>query len=181
VDGWKGVGVVSEQRDGESLGGFAAMHQVGLTRFVYLLAGDRYLAEDLVQDVLTAMFRRFGDSLPIENPVAYARAAAVNTWVSRRRLRSSTRERSAGLRPGDHVTTTLPDLAERDVVWRALARLSRRQRAVLVLRFYADLTDRDIAAILGCRIGTVSSLAARALAALRKDADLADKSHEETS
>lgn len=61
-----------------TLSDFAREHQLALTRFAFLLGGDRHYAEDVVQDVLTAMFRRFGDVLPVANPVAYARAAVVN-------------------------------------------------------------------------------------------------------
>lgn len=72
----------------------------------------------------------------------------------------------------DAAAPTGSDPAERDALWQALRRLPVRQRTVLVLRFYEDATDADIAHALGCRRGTVRSLASRALATLRQDATL---------
>ena len=68
---------------------FVRDHDVALTRFAYLVSGDRGRGEDLVQDVLLAMHRRFGACLPVDDPVAYARRAIVNThvsWLRRRRF-----------------------------------------------------------------------------------------------
>lgn len=141
-----------------------------LLRFAYVLCGDRYQAEDLLQDVLLAMYRKFPDRLPLDNPVAYARRALANTNISRARRRASS-EVIVQVVP-DHGVTDAHDPAERDALWRALRGLPDRQRAVLVLRFYADASDDDIAATLGCRRGTVRSLASRALAALRTDSTL---------
>ncbi|MCU1602007.1 MAG: transcriptional regulator, LuxR family [Frankiales bacterium] len=143
---------------------FAASSSLGLTRFAYLLCGDHALAEDLVQEAFVQLYRRFGDDLTVAAPVAYARRAVVNTHISRRRLRAST-ERVTDQLPERPVHDT--DGAERDAMWRALRTLPDRQRAVLVLRYYSDLSDDDIADALGCRPGTVRSLAARAFAALR--------------
>jgi RNA polymerase sigma factor (sigma-70 family) len=70
------------------------------------------------------------------------------------------------------AVSTSPDPADRDLLWHALQDLPDRQRTVLVLRFYLDLPDIEIARILGCRRPTVRSLAARGLAALRSDVDL---------
>jgi RNA polymerase sigma-70 factor (sigma-E family) len=138
-----------------------------LLRFAYLLCGDRHRAEDLLQDVLLAMYRRFGDDLPLDNPVAYARRALANANISRARRASSTEVVLDVL--GDVARPASDSAAERDSLWQALRRLPLRQRTVLVLRFYEDATDADIAAVLGCRRGTVRSLASRALAALRDD------------
>lgn len=146
------------------LAGFAEANSLGLTRFAYLLCGDRSLAEDLVQDALVAMYRRFGDRLPIRAPVAYARKTIVNGHVSRRRRRSASEVVTA--EPPDRLTDDV-DHGEQDAMWRLLATLPARQRAVLVLRYYVDLSDDDIASALECRAGTVRSLAARAFAALR--------------
>jgi len=157
-------------RQAVTLTAFAAQHSVGLIRFAYVLTSDRQLAEDLVQDCLLALHRRFGETLPIEAPVAYARRVIANGQASRRR-------RLAG---SEVVVDTVPDASvnpmdtsEQDAAWRMLATLPHRQRAVLVLRYYVDLTDEEIARTLGCRIGTVRSLAARAFAALRQDPALA--------
>jgi RNA polymerase sigma-70 factor (sigma-E family) len=147
-----------------TLSGFAAEHSVALTRFAYLLCADHQRAEDLVQDAFLALYRRFGDALPIEAPVAYARRTIVNAQISRSRKRSSTEQVTEDVSdcPVDDA-----DVAEQDAMWRALAVLPERQRAVLVLRYYLDLPDVEIASTLDCREGTVRSLATRAFAALR--------------
>jgi RNA polymerase sigma-70 factor (sigma-E family) len=145
-------------------------HGLELLRFAYLLCGDRHRAEDLLQDVLLAMHRRFPDSLPLDSPIGYARRALANANISRARRAAST----------EIVVDAVPepppappaDPAERDALWQALRRLPVRQRTVLVLRFYADATDADIANALECRRGTVRSLASRALSALRTDSTL---------
>ncbi len=152
-----------------TLAAFAETHSIGLTRFAYVLCGDRGLAEDLVQDAFTALYRRFGDTLPLDAPVAYARRTIVNAHVSYRRRRASS---ALVLIDPPDTPTPGPDSGEQDAMWRALATLPERQRAVLVLRYYLDLTDDDIADALGARRGTVRSLAARAFAALRTNRDL---------
>jgi RNA polymerase sigma-70 factor (sigma-E family) len=148
---------------------FATDHSVGLTRFAFLLCGDHHLAEDLVQDAFAALYRRFGEVLTIEAPVAYARRVIVNGHISRARRRS----------PVEIAVAELPDagaepvgLEEQDAMWRALSGLAERQRAVVVLRYYLDLPDREIGELLGCREGTVRSLATRAFAHLREHPDL---------
>jgi RNA polymerase sigma-70 factor (sigma-E family) len=148
-----------------TLAEFAATHGLALTRFAYVLCGDRGLAEDLVQDTYLALYRRHGDTVSLDAPIAYARKAIVNAYVSRGRRRSSTELSSAEL-PDFGVEMSTHD--EQDAMWRVLARLPQRQRAVLVLRYYVDLTDREIATVLGATEGTVRSIAARAFAALRE-------------
>jgi RNA polymerase sigma-70 factor (sigma-E family) len=157
-------------REPVTLTAFAAQHSVGLTRFAYVLTGDRQLAEDLVQDCLLALHRRFGETLPIEAPVAYAHRVIVNGQVSRgRRLAGS----EVVVQMVPDVGVDAADLSEQDAAWRMLAGLPHRQRAVLVLRYYVDLTDEEIARTLSCRVGTVRSLAARAFATLREHPELA--------
>jgi RNA polymerase sigma-70 factor (sigma-E family) len=156
---------ISDQRAG-TVADLARVHGLDLLRFGYLLCGDRQRAEDLLQDVLLAMHRRFPEAMPLDNPVGYARRALANANVSRARRLATT----------EWVTDALPertvdadDPADRDAIWQAMRRLPLRQRTVLVLRFYDDLPDDEIARVLGCRRGTVRSLASRALAALRTD------------
>ncbi len=150
---------------------FAARQSVPLTRFAFLLCGDHQRAEDLVQDAYLALYRRFGGALPIEAPVAYARRAIVNAQISHARRRSSS-ERVLDVLPD--LPTAAPDTTGQDAMWRALAVLPDRQRAVLVLRYYLDQTDAEIATTLGCREGTVRSLASRAFAALRTSPQLTE-------
>ncbi len=139
---------------------FVTEHSVALTRFAFLLCGDRQRAEDLVQDAFLALHRRFGAVLTVDAPVAYARKAIVNTHLSASRKKSSS----------EIVTEAPPDGVAEDgksELWDGLSGLPARQRAVLVLRYWLDQTDDDIAKLLGCRRGTVRSLAARAFATLR--------------
>ncbi len=150
---------------------FARHRGLELLRFAYLLCGDRHRAEDLLQDVLLAMYRRFGDELPLDNPVGYARRALANANVSWSR-RGANRELIIAELPDAATLDPARDSDTRDVLWQALRRLPARQRTVVVLRFYADADDTEIAATLGCRRGTVRSLASRALATLRADAAL---------
>ena len=140
-----------------------------LLRFAYLLSGDRHLAEDLVQEVLARMHQRWHRMDQVQQPDAYFRSAIVRQFLSWRRRLSSRERPLAGMpeRP-----PTGPDdatrHAARDEIWRLLAILPRRQRAVLVLRYYEDLPDAEIAEVLGCRQATVRVHAARGLAGLRQ-------------
>ena len=137
-----------------------------LARSAYLLTGDAHLAEDLLQETLTRVaqkWRKVGDS-----PDAYARRVMHNLAID------SWRRRQA--RPAEVLGAAPPELSgrgdsidvERRVLLRdALARLTPRQRAVLSLRFYEDLTEVEAAAVLGCSVSTVKSTARDALARLR--------------
>lgn len=156
---------VDESGSAISLAAFVGERGVVLTRFAYLVSGDRDRAQDLVQDVLLSMHRRFGPYLTIDDPSAYARRAIVNahlSWTRRRRVIEIPSE-------------SLPEVpwiddngvAVDDEVWAALADLPARQRAVLVLRYYLGHSDREIADILSCREGSVRSLATRAFRTLR--------------
>lgn len=161
-------GTLSGER---TLSGFASEQSVPLTRFAYLLCGDHQRAEDLVQDAYLALYRRFGETLPIEAPIAYARKAVLNAHISAIRKRAAS-ERVLAELPDSPTRPT--DSAEQDAMWRALIVLPERQRAVLVLRYYLDVPDVEIARTLGCRAGTVRSLAARAFATLRTHPALAE-------
>jgi RNA polymerase sigma-70 factor (sigma-E family) len=140
-----------------------------LLRFAYVLSGDRYQAEDLVQEVLARVYPRWHRLSYLVQPDAYLRTAIVRQFVSWRRRRASREASLAGL---PEPAATGPDAASehaaRDEMWRLLATLPRRQRAVLVLRFYEDLPDGSIAEVLGCRPATVRVHAARALTRLRQ-------------
>ena len=161
-----GVGPVGDMTVVE----LARRHGLELLRFAYVLCGDRHRAEDLVQDVLLSLHRRFPDGMAVDNPVGYARRSLANANVSRAR-RASSSEVLLDVMP-ERVAVSDDDPAERDVLWRALRELPVRQRTAVVLRFYADATDDEIAAALECRRGTVRSLVSRALAALRTDGSL---------
>jgi RNA polymerase sigma-70 factor (sigma-E family) len=134
---------------------------------VLLTGGDRGQAEDLLQGVLERMFvhwRRIRES-----PEAYARKALVHAAVNRSRSRRR-RPETPLLDPGAAASGTdaTSSVDERDLLVRVLLTLPPRQRAVLVLRYFDDLSEVDTAAALGCSVGTVKSAASRALARLRE-------------
>lgn len=135
-----------------------------LLRSAYLLTGDLHLAEDLVQEALVKVAMRW-QRLRDGSPTAYARTVVVHDhaswWRRRRELLSDHLPESAGV-------SSDPD-AEM-VVRRALDRLTPRQRAVLVLRHFDDLTERETAEVLGISVGAVKSQNAAALARLRDGA-----------
>ncbi len=139
---------------------FAAEHD-GLVRLACLLTGSTLVAEDVVQDAFVQLQLRWNT---VERPGAYLRTAVVNGCRGyHRRLR---RERASY---ADLVSTaTLP---ETPVVLDVLATLPYRQRAALVLRFYEDRPDEEIAALLDCRPATVRSHIRRGLQAMRKVLD----------
>jgi len=139
-----------------------------LLRLAYQLTHERASAEDLVQEALMQVYRSWRRRAPeIEHAEAYVRRAIVNEQLRRGRLRSSTEliTHAPPERPVARAFDT--DFAERERVWQALTELAPRQRTVLVLRYYEDLPDAEIAALIGAREATVRSLAARGLAALR--------------
>lgn len=155
--------------DRSGFDGFVATRSPALLRTAYLLTGDHGLAEDLLQTALAKCWFAWGR---IDGPPEpYVRRALVTTYATwwRRRWRG---EWPAGELPdrGDPAATTSVD--DRDALWRALGALPRRQRAVVVLRYYEDLSESETAAALGISTGTVKSQAAKALSALRRDADL---------
>jgi RNA polymerase sigma factor (sigma-70 family) len=137
-------------------------HWPGLVRLGHLLTGSRAAGEDLAQEAFVGLLRR---TAPVDDPGAYLRRSVVNAALTARARRAREQRFAAGLRED----VVLPP--EVDETWRALSRLPARQRAVLVLRYYEDLSESDIAAALGCRPGTVKSLASRGLARLRKEID----------
>jgi RNA polymerase sigma-70 factor (sigma-E family) len=149
---------------------FVATRSPALLRTAYLLTGDHGLAEDLLQTALAKCWFAWGRiDGPPEPYVRRALATTYATWW-RRRWRA---EWPTGELPdrGDPAATAPVD--DRDALWRALGALPRRQRAVVVLRYYEDLSEADTASALGISTGTVKSQAAKALAALRRDAALA--------
>ncbi len=143
---------------------FCRARSRALFRVAYAITADQHLAEDLLQ---TAFERIAGRWRRIDDPEAYARRIMFNEstswWRSWRRRESPSAELPDRLHPQD--PTTNAELSH--VLRSALGRLGRRQRAVLVLRYLDDHTERDVAEILGCSPSTVASQASRALARLR--------------
>lgn len=132
----------------------------GLVRLAYLLTGDAAAAEEIVQDAFVASHRG-GERL--RDPYPYVRTAVVNrcrSWGRRTRL-----ERAHPPHPPEHAELAADEMRD------ALDRLSERQRAAIVLRFYEDLPDAQIAELLGCKEATVRTAIHRGLARLRKEID----------
>ena len=147
---------------------FAAHHADAL-RLAYLLTGDRHRAEDVVSEAFVKVFRRW-DAGAVEQPRAYIRRAVVNESNSRFR-RLALERREAAKQSGDERGSRAADeqLADQDLVFAALRRLPERQRTALVLRFYQDLSERDIADAMGVSQGTVKSSISRGLDRLRAE------------
>jgi RNA polymerase sigma-70 factor (sigma-E family) len=145
-----------------------------LHRYGYVLTGSSAEAEELVQETLVKVYQAWHRIAPDGAALAYTRTAMARTHVSRWRSltrRSAVEDRvvlDRTLAAGHPAWESLA--ADRDEVWRALATLPPRQRAVVVLRFYEDLPERAIAEALGCTVGTVKSQLSRALATLRGSA-----------
>jgi RNA polymerase sigma-70 factor (sigma-E family) len=147
---------------------FVRAHTSGLLRTAYLLTGSAAAAEDLVQDTFVRLYPKWHRVEAAEAPLAYVRRSMTNGFLNEKRRASSR----------DVTTDSVPDrvadydayaqLVDRDQVQALLARLPARQRAALVLRYFGDLPDDEIAEALDCRLGTVRSLVSRGLATLRE-------------
>lgn len=154
---------------------FVRAYSTRLLRFAEMLCGERHQAEDIVQHALMQCYPKW-QRIDGE-PMAYVRRAVVNRFMSVARRRWS-RERPADPsapewiveQPGDFAG----DVDDRTAVLAALAALTPRERAVVVLRFSQDLSEADTAALLGIARGTVKSTCARALGKLRLSPDLID-------
>ncbi|MEU4352974.1 RNA polymerase sigma factor [Streptomyces virginiae] len=146
-------------------------HRLSMVRLAVLLVDDLATAEDVVQDAFTALYRRHGEQIAdVDNALGYLRTSVVNTARSvlrRRRTVRSWTPPPAVDEPSaeDHVVL---DEAHREVL-AALARLTPRRRQVLVLRYWADLSEAEIATTLGISRGAVKSNASRGLDALERN------------
>ncbi|REE98090.1 SigE family RNA polymerase sigma factor [Thermomonospora umbrina] len=152
--------------DDPSFEEFVAGRGTALLRTAVLLSGgSRHDAEDVVQTALEKAYRHWSR---IEgDPEPYVRRILVNVTISRARRRRIRQEVNVERVPEVGVPAAADGLALRDVLIRELHRLPARQRAVLVLRYWDDLTEARIAEAMGCSVGTVKSQAAKALARLR--------------
>ncbi|HEY0949772.1 SigE family RNA polymerase sigma factor [Nocardioides sp.] len=145
-------------------------------RTAYAVAGDAGAAEDALQAAYARAFARWGHVSSTDHPEAYVRRMVVNEVLGTRRRGWSRRERPHE-QPPDHQGPAgahdgpEPGVVERDAVWAAVLALPPRQRAVVVLRYYEDLSEEQIADVLGCSRGTVKSQASAALTNLRRVAD----------
>ncbi|MFI6064994.1 SigE family RNA polymerase sigma factor [Micromonospora sp. NPDC051227] len=146
---------------------FVAARSAALLRTAYLLTGDWATAEDLLQTALTKTYLAWKRLGGIEAVEPYARRVMVNTSTSwwRRRWHG---ERPTEVLPERAGVDEIEQQLDRDLLWRHLRELPNRQRAVLVLRYYEDMSEAQTAAMLDISPGTVKSQASRALATLRR-------------
>lgn len=151
---------------------FARGNAALLRRSAYLLCGDWHLAEDLVQATLIKMHRAWPRVTRTDRPISYARKTLLRCWLDEKRRPWRRAEQRDGQVPDSAADGADPVEAAqrgdlRGELFRALAEVPPRQRAVLVLRFFEGLSVAEAAEALGCSEGTVKSQAARGLAAMR--------------
>ena len=146
---------------------FVRANSQSLYGTAFLLTGNALAAEDLLQDTLTALYPKWSRVAAAEHSLAYVRRALVNRHVSSTR-RTSARDLAVwDLRDGPTDVDVAVVVSDRRLLWQLLLTLPERQRAALVLRYFHDVPDAEIASALGCREVTVRSLVSRGLAALR--------------
>jgi RNA polymerase sigma factor (sigma-70 family) len=158
-EGFARVGAVTAPLSSSDLADLFRRQREPMIRFARLLTGSSAVAEEMVQEAFLKMHQLGQRPL---NPEGYLRTTVANLARSHlRRLRLERRPQ-----PQDRLTLVDPEL---DETWAVVCRLPFRQRAVLALRFYEDLSEADIARVLGCRPGTVKSSLHRGLAKLREE------------
>lgn len=158
--------------DEESFRRYAVEHAPRLRRSAYLFCGDWHYAEDLMQTTLIKIYKSWSRVQKEDSLVNYGRTVLLRTWLDEKRRpwrRSEQTEAAVPERADDgRGPADSPDrLWARDLVHQGLLRLPPRQRAVLVLRYFDDLSVAESAKVMGCSEGTVKSQTARGLDALR--------------
>ena len=151
---------------------FALSRRAALRRTAYLVGGDWHLADDVVQETLARLYADWPRLAARGSVDAYARRAVVNGVLAHRRRPWRREVATAGPDLPDRAAPGAADDGTRDALLQALAGLGASQRAVVVLRYWEDLSVEEVARVLGCTTGNVKSQAARGLARLR--AALAD-------
>jgi RNA polymerase sigma-70 factor (sigma-E family) len=144
-----------------------------MVRLAYGLTGDLGHAEDVAQTAFARAYAAWPKVVRAGNPDAYVRKIVVNENRNRFRKRRVP-ERLTDVIPECDALDATRDLSDRSSLMTALRVLGPRQRAVVVLRYWLDLTEAETAAILNCSVGTVKSQASRALVTLRRNIELVD-------
>jgi RNA polymerase sigma-70 factor (sigma-E family) len=139
----------------------------GGLRLAYLLTGDRQAAEDCVQEAFVRVAGRLGDLRSGISFDAYLRRTIVNITKNSWRRRSVERSHANEFVGPTVMPSGEAGVVDRVLIWRAILQLPARQRIAIVLRFYEDLAEDDIALVMRCRPGTARSLVARGIATLR--------------
>ena len=158
----------------EAFRGYVAARSPALLRTAYLLTGNRADAEDLLQTALAKTYLAWDRIREREAVDGYVRRVMVNTqtsWWRRRKVDEYATDELPERGSGRDATD---DLALHDALWTALGTLPKRQRAMVVLRYYEDLSEAETAQVLGVSVGTVKSTTSRALAKLRDTSGLRD-------
>lgn len=155
--------------EGQDFESYVLARQRSLLRSAYLLTGDVHGAEDLVQAALLKAWSRWSRVADMDDPDAYVRKVLVNTFFTWRRRRWHQEMPTAQV-PQTVVDDPTEPVAEELWVWSRLQVLTPRQRAVVVLRFYEDLSQEQVAGLLGCGVGAVKTHCSRALEKLRRPA-----------
>jgi RNA polymerase sigma-70 factor (sigma-E family) len=163
----RGASAATSVRDAE-FEQYMAARQPSLLRTAYLLTGDQHSAEDLVQTALAKLYLSWDKVQRRELVDGYVRRIMVNENNSLWRRAWKRREVTTDMVPDLTGVTDRPDHGERSALWDFVQTLPRKQRAVVVLRYYEDLSEAEVAQILGVSVGTVKSQSSRALAALRE-------------
>ncbi len=159
--------------EGNDFAQFVESREQALQRTAWLLTGDWGLAEDLVQTALARSWPRWERIRRRDVPEVYVRRVMVNTWTTWNRRRWRGEKASPAVAEAPAAGDVAAEVAMRMALRDALATLTARQRAVLVLRVYDDLPEAQVADILNCSAGSVKSTMSRALAKLRDDPQLA--------
>lgn len=148
-------------------------------RAAYMLCGDRQVAEDAVSDALFRVYTKWRRG-HVENLGAYLRKAVIHEVVSGFRRRGLERRAYAKLREDSDSTHPVDEaVADREALRIALTALGPRQRAVIVLRYFEDMSEADTAALLGLKVGTVKSQASRGIARLRALLQKEEREHDD--
>jgi len=145
---------------------FIAARLDSLRRTAFVLSRDWHTADDLVSETIIKLLRRWSRIDETANPDAYAHRVLLSVWLDERR-RPWRRESPSITLPDTARTDHVGDAVDRITVLEQLAKLPKRRRAVVVLRFYCDMSVEQTAEVLGCSTGTVKSQTARALDTLR--------------
>lgn len=160
--------------ESEGFAQFAEARRRALQRTAWLLTGDWALAEDLVQTALARSWPLWGRIRRRDDPEVYVRRVMVNTWSGWRRRRWVAEHPTGAVPDSQAPGDTAAEVAVRMTIRSALGSLTARQRAVLVLRLFDDLSEAQVAQVLGCAVGTVKSTMAQAVARLREDPQVAE-------
>lgn len=161
------AGPVSQQSRAE-FEAFFDRHHRELGRLAYLLTGDRTAADDLAADTFLAAWRQWDRVWSLDQPLAYVRRILVNLAATRIRRLTRERSRLSLFHVSDRDAPAGPDGAAVLDVRAALGRLPARRRACVVLRHALDLSEAEVAQILGISVGTVKSQTSKGVAQLQK-------------